>query len=144
MADIGTTEGIALTKRIMHHVVGIYFEIQFKGQPLRQFVHTAFLFSVGGRWMLMTAGHCVTDIREMREHGGALVRSKLIDSMGEGASYRDPVPFAYDESHPMHIGVTEDIDYGVLFPPQNTCQVRSVASAASVPPLFACRAAPMV
>ena len=123
-ADIGTPYGIELTHRLMRHVVAIYYEFRMNEQ-CHQFVHTAFVFSVEGRWMLMTAGHCVTEINWIRDQGGVLTRCKLIDSMGEGAAYNHPVPFAYDEAYPMHIGRNEDIDYGVLIPPENTCQLLS-------------------
>lgn len=43
--------------------------------------------------------------------------------MGENAVWAHPVPFAYDAAHPMNLGVKEDIDYGVLFPPLNTCRL---------------------
>jgi hypothetical protein len=123
-AEVGTPEGIALTRRLLRHVVGIYFDFRLS-QERFQFVHTAFLFSVEGRWLLMTAGHCVTQIDRIRAKGGVLTTCLLIDSMGEGAAYYQPIPFAYDDAHPMPIGVTENIDYGVLLPRENTCQLLS-------------------
>jgi hypothetical protein len=73
----------------------------------------------------MTAGHCVTHINAIRANGGVLTACLLVDSMGEGASYYQPIPFAYDDAHPMSIGITEEIDYGVLLPSENTCQLLS-------------------
>jgi hypothetical protein len=123
-AESGTSEGIALTRRFMRHVVAIYYDFRLN-QDRRQFVHTAFLFSVQGRWLLMTAGHCVTEINQIRDQGGVLTQCLLIDCMGEGAAHQQPVPFAYDVAHPMHIGVNESIDYGVMIPPENTCRLLS-------------------
>jgi hypothetical protein len=123
-AEVGTPESIALTRRLMRHVVGIYFDFRLK-QERFQFVHTAFLFSVEGRRLLMTAGHCVTQIDRIRANGGVLTTCLLIDSMGEGAAYYQPIPFAYDDAHPMPMGITEDIDYGVLLPTENSCQLLS-------------------
>jgi hypothetical protein len=125
--DIGTPEGIRLTRRLMRHVVAIYFDFELEEKHW-QFVHTAFVFSVNGRWMLMTAGHCVTDIARIRDSGGRLHRCKLVDFMGEGATYQHPLPFDYDGASPMHIGVRENIDYGVLVPQINTCQLLSANS----------------
>jgi hypothetical protein len=122
--DIGSREGVRLTRRLMRHVVAIYFDFILKEEHL-QFVQTAFVFAVDGRWMLMTAGHCVTDIVKLRESGATLYRSKLVDFMGEGATYEHPIPFDYDGASPMHIGVRENIDYGVLIPQLNTCQLLS-------------------
>jgi hypothetical protein len=123
-AESGTPEGIALTLRLMRHVVAIYFDFGLN-QDRHQFVYTAFLFSMEGRWLLMTAGHCVTEIIQIRAQGGVLRQCLLIDFMGEGATHQQPVPFAYDDAHPMHIGVNESIDYGVLIPPENTCRLLS-------------------
>jgi hypothetical protein len=122
--DIGTPESVRLTRRLMRHVVAIYFDFNLNEEHL-QFVQTAFVFAVDGRWMLMTAGHCVTDIADIRRSGAKLHRSKLVDFMGEGATYQHPIPFDYDGASPMHIGVRENIDYGVLVPHVNTCQLLS-------------------
>jgi hypothetical protein len=119
-ADFGTPEGIALQRRFMRHVVGLYCEFQEEDGELRQLVYTAFVFSVDGYWLLITAGHCITDIAGIRARRGELQRCKLIDSMGEGATHFHPVPFDYDAASPMNIGRFENIDYGVLFPPDNT------------------------
>ena len=95
-AERGTPMGVELTRRIMRHVVGIYYDFTLEGER-RQVVQTAFLFSVVGRWMLMTAGHCISDIRAFRDRGGILRRCRLIDCMGEGAQHIEPVPLSYDE-----------------------------------------------
>jgi hypothetical protein len=108
----------------MRHVVGIYYDFVVLGKR-RQFVHTGFVFSVEDRWLLMTAGHCVTEIEDIRKQGGKLEKCKLIDYMGEDAPHQHPVPFPYEDALPMHIGARDNIDYGVLFPPQNTCHLLS-------------------
>jgi hypothetical protein len=118
----GTPMGVELTRRIMRHVVGIYYDFTLEGER-RQVVQTAFLFSVAGRWMLMTAGHCISDIRAFRDRGGILRRCRLIDCMGEGAEHVEPVPLSYDDASPLPLGIREHIDYGVLFPPDNACHL---------------------
>lgn len=120
--DVGTPEGAQLTVRLMRHVVAIYFDFEVNKERV-QFAHTAFVFSVEDRWLLMTAGHCVTEIEKARAQGGVLKRCLLFDCMGEDAVWAHPVPFPYDAAYPMNIGVNENIDYGVLFPPQNTCHL---------------------
>ena len=120
--DVRTPQSVALTVRLMRHVVAIYFDFMVN-QQRRQFAHTAFVFSVENRWMLMTAGHCVTEIEQARALGGELKKCLLFDCMGENAVWAHPVPFPYDAAYPMNIGVKENIDYGVLFPPlgQGVC-----------------------
>ena len=121
-AESGTPAGVSLCLRLMRHVVAIYFDFTLN-QQRHQFVHTAFLLSVDGHWLMMTAGHCVTRISELRAAGGVLTKCLLLDCMGEGATHKDPQPFPYDDTFPMHIGVTKEIDYGVLIPGQNTCNL---------------------
>jgi hypothetical protein len=118
----GTPESRALTRRLLRHCVAIYYNFRINDER-RQFVHTAFLLAVEGRWLLMTAGHCVREIETARAQGGVLTQCMLIDSMGEGAVHYHPVPFPYDDAYPMHIGVNERIDYGVLVPRENTCHL---------------------
>jgi len=121
-ADFGTPDGLALQRRFMRHVVGIYCDFQ-ENEVRRQIVYTAFVFAVDSHWMLITAGHCITEIEQTRARGGELRRCMLIDSMGEGAAHFHPLPFAYYAAHPMNIGRFERIDYGVLIPPDNTCRL---------------------
>jgi hypothetical protein len=131
---IGRTSKIDLTKRpteaerdrdaryYMRHVVPIYFHLR-KGSDERQFVHTAFAFSVAGRWVLMTAGHCIAEVKLARAAGYELVKCKILDSLGINAKYPEPVPFDYDAAHPMPICHDEAWDYGVMFPSENTCML---------------------
>jgi hypothetical protein len=64
-ADMGTPEGLALQRRFMRHVVGIYCEFR-ENEVRRQVLYTGFIFSVEEQWMLITAGHCITDIEQIR------------------------------------------------------------------------------
>jgi len=106
----------------MRHVVPIYFDLQ-RGQDRHQFVHTAFPFSVAGRWLLMTAGHCIRDVEQARAAGYGLVKCKLLDCLGVNAKYNEPVPFDYDVANPMQICHDEAWDYGAMFLSENTCML---------------------
>jgi hypothetical protein len=107
---------------MLRHMVGIYFDFRLNGER-HQFVQTAFVFAVEGRWLLMTAGHCVTDIAKIRAAGGILTACLLIDSLGEGAQHFQPVPINYDDAQPTHIGINESIDYGILVLNVNICRL---------------------
>lgn len=72
-ADVGSPHGLALQRRFMQHVVGIYCDF-LVDRERPQVVYTGFLFSVEGRWMLITAGHCITYIEQIRATGGELRR----------------------------------------------------------------------
>lgn len=113
----------ALALRLLCHVVTIYYDFHLQGKR-HQFVHTAFLFSVKSRWLMVTAGHCVTEIEQIRGLGGELKECLLFDSMGEGATFHEPpLPLPYDAALPMHIGARDEFDYGVIFPSGNTCRL---------------------
>jgi hypothetical protein len=106
----------------MRHVVPIYFHVR-KGSDERQFVHTAFAFSVAGCWVLMTAGHCITEIERARAAGYELVKCRILDTLGVNAKYTEPVPFDYDAADPVRICHDEAWDYGAMFPTDNTCML---------------------
>jgi hypothetical protein len=99
----------------LRHVVPIYIMLVKDGVrcPL---VFTAFVFSVYDRWLLMTAGHCITDIRRYREElGYRLDESTLLDSLNSDAKFKEPVPFNYDDATPTMLGLHHTWDYGVLY-----------------------------
>jgi len=104
----------------MRHVVPIYFDLR-KDDERRHIIFTAFLFSVYDRWLLMTAGHCITNMQKWRAYGYEVVACRLLDGLGSNAKFKDhPVPFDYDEAQPIMLGIHETWDYGVLFPSDNT------------------------
>lgn len=108
-----------LVSHFMRHVVPIYFDLR-KGAERHQIVFTAFVFSVYDQWLLMTAGHCITDMKQYREAGYSLTNCQLHDELGAGARYKLPIPFDYDAAEPTMLGVHHTWDYGVLFPSDNT------------------------
>ncbi len=84
---------------------------------------TGSVFSVKDRWLIMTAGHNVTDIETARRQGAQIVRCLLVDSMGEGARFQNQIPLAYDDMTPLNIGTHESVDYGFVIPHLNTCRL---------------------
>lgn len=113
-------DGDYLPRYYMRHVVPIYFDLR-KGKDARQLVHTAFAFSVCGHWLLMTAGHCITEIEEARSAGYELAKCKILDCLGVNAKHREPVPFDYDAAKPNRICKDDTWDYGAMMPSDNTC-----------------------
>ena len=106
----------------MRHVVPIYFDFRKDGLSA-QFVQTSFAFSVYGRWLLMTAGHCITRIQEIRANGYRLEKCRLLDCLGLKAKYNEPVPFDYDDATPEMLCKDPTWDYGIMFPAENTCRL---------------------
>jgi hypothetical protein len=106
----------------MRHVVGIYLEMQYL-QETRRFMLTGTVFSVEDRWLIMTAGHNITDIEIARRQGARMVRCLLVDCMGEGARFENQIPLSYDDMNPLNLGKHESIDYGFVVPPLNTCRL---------------------
>lgn len=108
----------------MRHVVPIYFDFRKDGES-KQFVQTSFAFSVYGRWLLMTAGHCITDIGQIRALGWRLEKCRLLDCLALNARYEEPVPFDYDGAQPRMLCNNPTWDYGIMFPAENTCRLLS-------------------
>jgi len=105
------------------HVVPIYLDFRNDRDERKEWILTAFPFSVRGRWLLVTAGHCITDVRDLRATGFKLIDASLLDNIGSQANYKGPVPFRYDDSYPTKPGKDKNCDYGVLFPSTNECQL---------------------
>lgn len=95
------------------HVVPVFFSFQ-KDNDIQNFVVTTFVLSVSDYWFLITAGHCIRDIEKLADHGYRIVRCQLIDSLGLGAKHPEPIPFAYQESHPICLSDDYAFDYGIM------------------------------
>jgi hypothetical protein len=95
------------------HIVPLLFTFQ-KEEKYQNLVITAFVLSVSEQWFLITAGHCITEIENIRENGYKLVRCKIIDSFGIEAVHKQPIPFPYDTV--PHSCLSDDcaFDYGVI------------------------------
>jgi hypothetical protein len=125
-------ENDPLLKHFLRHVVPIYFDLRRKDAKPVHLIYTAFLFSVYDHWMLMTAGHGITKIAELRKAGYELANCALLDSLGTEAKYFHPVPFDYDHADPQVPASAVGWDYGVLFP---TANHRELLEANGVRPL---------
>jgi hypothetical protein len=100
------------------HLVPVYFEVVL-GDVRRPRVWTAFVFSVKNRWLLITAGHCITEVQREREAGCKIVSCKLLDGLNSQAPHELPIPFDYDDFRPTMLGAHHTFDYGVLIPTSN-------------------------
>src|SRR6516225_10125463 len=58
-------------------LVPIYLEVHLAGKVAPR-IWTAFVFSVHNRWMLMTAGHCITEVERERLGGAKVLNCKLL------------------------------------------------------------------
>jgi hypothetical protein len=76
---------------------------------------SGFVVEVDGEWFLITAGHCLEDVRELESKGCVFRQWHLDDSMGIGARHSNIGPFAFDAAlkgglHDETLG----IDYGLI------------------------------
>jgi hypothetical protein len=109
-----------LLRFFMRHVVPIYVQLR-QGRERKSVLFTAFLFSVYDHWLLMTAGHCITRMRQWRAAGWQLVVCRLVDSLGTNARFiGHAVPFDYDGSDPQMLGRHHTYDFGILILADNT------------------------
>ena len=100
------------------HLVPIYFEVVL-GDAHTPRIWSAFVFSVKDRWLLMTAGHCITQVERERKAGCKIVNCRLLDGLNSRASHERPIPFDYDDFRPTMLGAHYTCDYGVLIPTSN-------------------------
>jgi hypothetical protein len=115
----------------LRYVVPIYLDLRHADRPPIQVIFTAFIFSVRDRWLLMTAGHCITEIEQCRADGYEIHECNLLDSLGSDAVHAEPVPLNYDSAKPTHLGTDPTYDYGMLVLPLN---VRALLEANNVRP----------
>jgi hypothetical protein len=97
------------------HLVPIYLELR-KGDAAHQMVLSAFAFAALGRWMLVTAGHCITYIEELRACGWHVEKARLLDGLNAQAKHERAYPFDYDSFRPTMLGADPTFDYGILIP----------------------------
>lgn len=96
------------------HVVPVFFTLE-KGQDTEHRVMTTFVLSVSNRWFLITAGHCVQQVETRTKRDGyGIVQCLLMDSLGLGATYREPIPFVYEQAQPVCLSDDLGFDYGVI------------------------------
>lgn len=113
-------ESREVAKHFLRQVVPIWFDLR-KGRERHQLVYTAFILSVRGKWLLLTAGHCLAEMERYRtELGYTLERSSLFDSLGPRPRFSLPVPFDYDAAKPRPLCRDPMWDYGALILPNNT------------------------
>jgi hypothetical protein len=78
------------------------------------FVVTTFVLSVQEQWFLVTAGHCLQQVEEYKEEGWVIQKCFLMDSLGLGAKYFEPIIFTYDLENPQFIRDEREMDYGII------------------------------
>lgn len=98
---------------LCRHIVPVRFRLK-KNDDERNFVVTTFVLSVYGRWFLVTAGHCIADIKELIDSGFKLIDCGLIDFLSLGAKYHHPIPFDYLSSNPTCHSDDYAYDYGTM------------------------------
>lgn len=96
------------------HTVPIFIEIQRDGETQRA-VFSAFVMSVRGQWLLMTAGHCIDTIENAKKAGFRILRCLLFDSTGLDAKHLDPIPFDWESAVPTKLCYCDTYDYGIVF-----------------------------
>ncbi len=91
----------------------IYLElVDSRGQDRKAAYLSAFLMSVEGQWLIVTAGHCVRNIVELLARGYRFTRQYIEDTVG--TAMRAPFTFSWEHMRPWYIQ-RDGMDYGVLF-----------------------------
>lgn len=104
-----------LVETFTQHVVPVYLELVKPDQSPLPFLFSAFAIQVRGNWLLVTAGHCLQKVAELKRIGWSIKKARLIDALSVASTYNDPVPFDYDAALPTVPLDSDLMDYGLLF-----------------------------
>jgi hypothetical protein len=102
----------------MRHLSPIWLTLRKGGKEHCPIV-SAFVISIRGEWLLLTAGHCLREIEQQQACGYRIERSYLIDDGAAEARFSEAIPFNFEDASPMHLN-DDYYDYGVLRLPDNT------------------------
>lgn len=98
----------------MRHLVPVFFTFT-KGSDSHSAVITSFVMSIADQWFLVSAGHCLKQIKEnITTHGYKITNCLLVDSLGLAAKHIEPIPFSYEDSLPTHVSDDANFDYGFM------------------------------
>lgn len=95
------------------HVVPMQFAFR-KSDEVHHRIISAFVISVRDNWYLVTAGHCLDDIQKNVDAGWTVANVWLFDSMGVGATFVDPIPFAWSADSAGRVFKDSNDDFGLI------------------------------
>ena len=95
------------------HIVPIVFVFE-KGGEIYEAQISSFVISIKGKWLLVTAGHCLRDIEVNIEKGYKFIKCGLADSLGINPNDHFYVHFIYNKCKKV---IIEDygLDIGLIF-----------------------------
>jgi hypothetical protein len=81
----------------------------------------------------MTAGHCITAVKQLKAQGFEIVECNLLDSLGVNPQFHEPIPFNWDDANPFTVEESEAaFDHGILTLSSN---LRALVASNGVVPL---------
>jgi hypothetical protein len=117
--------GGEVLRHAMKHVLPVYVHFEREAK-LHAALFTSTVIAYRGHWLLLTAGHCLTDVQRMLNQGWTLKRCRFIDALSPGTpSDKLPmsVPYAYEATPPLILYDDErGIDYGAKIIDRLTCE----------------------
>jgi hypothetical protein len=114
-----------------NHAVALYFQVQTENEVINM-VYSAFILSVADRWFLVTAGHCLEEIKQAQEeHHYQILQCTILDYLGSKAKESSPIPFPYQAMNPVSIN-DNGYDYGFI---ELSLQYQLLLQANNVKPL---------
>jgi hypothetical protein len=105
------------------HFVGIHGELR-KDKKIESFMLSAFLMSVDGVKLIVTAGHSILWVQIALNAGFKLHRPYIVDGKGNDASFPG-FPYSWNDMSPWTAAASEEdggFDFGVLRPYDNILQ----------------------
>jgi hypothetical protein len=119
--EIGRTK-VLIARALSRHFVPTHIRLR-KQAHVEMRMYSAFVLSIEGRWLLITAGHCIDDIVDALKDGWTIEWCRLEDSIGPAARYKTTsVPFAF-ESMPLIRFVDETWDIAAIMLPNHVVRL---------------------
>ena len=104
--------GEEIAEYFNQHCAPLYFHLN-KEKENHHYVISTFVISIDDEWFLVTAGHCLREIENIKSAGYSLTRTRLIDYGGINAKHSHPIPFDFESSPTAHFG-DDKYDYGII------------------------------
>src|SRR5260370_35592646 len=110
-----------MLKRFLDHALPLLFYVRdAENRPIRCFVVSTFVMEVSNNWFLITAGHCINEIEEVKKQGGEIVKCELIDYLGSATIDRNPIILPYSQlgaisllNYDSNLS-DKSLDYGII------------------------------
>ena len=103
-----------LFEHFCRHFVAVHVRCSIE-ERVQHYVYSGFILAVDGRWFIALAGHSLENLKEaLRQSNRTDSLVELLDSSGDSAKFRHPIPYSKDLISNAASVHQEGFDYGLL------------------------------